>query len=363
MWFFALFPTFLFLFYLRRKAQQRLFKNLGIPGPEPNWFFGNLLNFNNTTRPHALWMKKCTEQFGKIWGFYEGPKPVLVISDLECVQDVFVKQFSSFHSRRLFVIQEDSDSDANVSMFNAHGERWKRLRTIVNPAFSEFKMRKMFPLIKHCIDVLISQFDLHGANGQCFDAFNHYKRLTLEVIGECAFGTTLNVQTEDRPDSLYTKARVMFETIRDRSFPILLAEAVPELVIPVRKFFRVLAFMFPARAAAAFIMKTIRGVIRQRKENESLRRTDILQLMLDAELPESEAQSGVVGRKTLSKEEVAAQCLIFLVAGYETSSNALGIITHVLATHPEVQERAQVRSVSSPFRRGNFQDSDSAIFP
>ena len=52
----------------------------------------------------------------------------------------------------------------------------------------------------------------------------------------------------------------------------------------------------------------------------------------DESLPES---------KRLSDADVLAQSVIFLVAGYETSSNTLGFICYHLATNPDVQEKLQ----------------------
>lgn len=43
----------------------------------------------------------------------------------------------------------------------------------------------------------------------------------------------------------------------------------------------------------------------------------------------------------LSDEEVLAQSLIFVFAGYETTSSTLGYIAYNLATHPDVQQRLQ----------------------
>jgi hypothetical protein len=44
-------------------------------------------------------------------------------------------------SCQVFPVQVDPDGDENVHMFFARGERWRRLRSIVNPAFSSTKMR------------------------------------------------------------------------------------------------------------------------------------------------------------------------------------------------------------------------------
>ena len=45
--------------------------------------------------------------------------------------------------------------------------------------------------------------------------------------------------------------------------------------------------------------------------------------------------------KKMTVSEVLAQSVIFLIAGYETSSNTLGFICYYLATNPDVQEKLQ----------------------
>ena len=66
-----------------------------------------------------------------------------------------------------------------------------------------------------------------------------------------------------------------------------------------------------------------------------LKRKDLLELMLRAEVTDSE------GRQVskLSDEEVLAQSFTFILAGYETTSNTLAYTTYCLATNPDVQEK------------------------
>lgn len=330
----------LLLFYLYRKSQHAFFKNLGIPGPEPNWFFGNLLCFG-AKYPQILWMQECTRKYGKMWGFFEGPTPCLVVSDPAVVREVLVKKFSSFHARKLPVLSEKADSAKMINMFNAQGDRWKRLRTIVNPAFSETQLRTMFPLIKECTDALMACLAEHATRGDLFDVYDLYKRFTLDVIGECAFGTALNSQQEHRPDSVFSKVNFLFSLIGQRPLLLVLAEAFPLLSFCVRKIFRLLVHLLPSRAKGLQLRQQLTAVIQERRKNAAAKRADILQLMLDAELPADhcEAHHG-----SLSTEEVISQSMLFLIVGYETSSTVLALVTHLLGTHPEVQNRVQVGS-------------------
>ncbi len=41
----------------------------------------------------------------------------------------------------------------------------------------------------------------------------------------------------------------------------------------------------------------------------------------------------------LSHEELVAQCVIFFLAGYDTTASTLSFTSYVLALHPEIQEK------------------------
>ena len=44
-------------------------------------------------------------------------------------------------------------------------------------------------------------------------------------------------------------------------------------------------------------------------------------------------------QKGLSDKEIVAQCEVILLAGYETTSNALSYVSYLLALNPEVQDK------------------------
>ena len=62
-----------------------------------------------------------------------------------------------------------------------------------------------------------------------------------------------------------------------------------------------------------------------------LQRKDLLQLMIDAS--DSETQKG------LERGEIVVDSVVFIVAGYETTSTTLTFATYLLAANREAQER------------------------
>ena len=152
-------------------------KKRGITGPDPLFFFGHYRTLWSVPW-YSRQLQEWTRQFGSIYGLFEGTPPMYVVSDVEFLQEVYVKQFSSFHSRRLPFIMKASTGH-RVHVFGASGARWRRQRQVINPTFSAAKLKLMSPLVRECIQSLMAK--LATTHGQ-FNIYVMYKRLTMDVI-------------------------------------------------------------------------------------------------------------------------------------------------------------------------------------
>lgn len=56
---------------------------------------------------------------------------------------------------------------------------------------------------------------------------------------------------------------------------------------------------------------------------------------------DADVDQSIQGNKRLSELEVIAQSMIFMFAGYETTSNTLAMTCYHLITNPQVQEKLQ----------------------
>ena len=76
----------------------------------------------------------------------------------------------------------------------------------------------------------------------------------------------------------------------------------------------------------------------------SLQRNDFLQLLIDAGTEEEEENvehhdQSMPKRRPLTDAEIVVYCITFLLAGYETTANALAFTAYLLATNPNVQDK------------------------
>ena len=58
-------------------------------------------------------------------------------------------------------------------------------------------------------------------------------------------------------------------------------------------------------------------------------------MMIDAHIEEGDS------KRKLTDQEIADHSVVFMLAGYETTSTALGYIAYLLALNPHVQEKLQ----------------------
>jgi hypothetical protein len=106
-------PTLLLIFllllliYLHKiNKTYRIFKQMGLSGPTPRFFFGNSIELFNHKQHSAACLAEWTKQYGKIYGYFIGHTPVICVSDPHILQEIFVTKFSHFISRRPLPLQQ-----------------------------------------------------------------------------------------------------------------------------------------------------------------------------------------------------------------------------------------------------------------
>ncbi|CAF0997330.1 unnamed protein product [Adineta steineri] len=339
------------IYLYKIKSSYDYFVRRNIPGPSPQFFFGHYLTLWNVPF-YSRQIQKWTQQYGNIYGIFEGIRPVYVVSDVDFLQEVFVKQFSSFHSRRRPFITRNFKGNRG-HLFSAQADQWRRQRHVINPTFSAAKLKTMTPLINQCIESFMSK--VNDMNGAEFNIYTLYKRMTMDVICRCAFGIDTDMQNDI--DNIYMKKSIAcFEIDIEKLFIVKLSNVMPFLIPLLSQIFRFSLLMTRIKQKwlsnnaskdddkpAIWLIGRLEEVLKKRLTSET-KRTDLLQLMLDAATEDEikDDTSEALSSKKLHYNEVVLNTFLFMLAGFETTSNTLAFATSALATTPHVQNKLQM---------------------
>ncbi|XP_027569035.2 cytochrome P450 3A29-like [Pipra filicauda] len=308
----------------------RTFKKLGIPGPRPLPFLGTFLEYRHGVHHFD---QVCFEKYGKIWGFYDGRQPVLAVLDPILIKNILVKEcYSIFTNRRNFGLNGLLESALNV----AADEQWKRIRTVLSPTFTSGKLKEMFHIINHYGEKLVENIEKKVANDEFVTAKDIFGAYSMDVVASTSF--SVNVDSMGNPnDPFVTNIKKFLEF----SFlsPLFMLLVLFPFVIPVLEKMKVT--LLPSDVMN-FFKDVFMKMKKEREKGSSTDRVDFLQLMIESQnLQDGSKSAEADWDKTLSDEEILAQALIFVFAGYETTSSTLSYIAYNLAIHPDVQQRLQ----------------------
>ncbi|CAJ0571640.1 unnamed protein product, partial [Mesorhabditis spiculigera] len=301
--------------------------------------------------PNGAWfpeLPKYTKKFGKMWGYQEGATSVLVISDQKTVKELLHTRFDDFQQRKPMnpLFQQEAD-DPLAHLAAAWGYRWKRLRSLVSPQFSNSSLKKVLPTVKSSTQEILRL--IAEKEGQEIDIHDYWQELTADIITRVAMGQKESTMFRNA----YIK-ELKFILGRDPRDPFfILACIFPGMKKYLRAFFIFLGKIFML-AGMPLIVQIKNAVVERKKEraqggatSEEKELVDYIDLFLDAEAEvDLKAEENADMRQNhvvrhLVEDEIVMQCFIFLLTGYDTTANALSYTSWYLTKYPEIQRRVQ----------------------
>jgi len=279
-----------------------------------------LVPIRTRKKRHQEWI----DEFGSVVGYYYGLRPRILISDLDMVKQILVKDISLFTNR--------PDVPRGVpTLLALRDQRWKEIRHILTPTFSSHKMKGMVPIMNECAGVLTEV--LEEKVGTPFDIYGYFQGLTLDVISRCALALQLDCQRKP-DDTVLLAIRKLFTMELSRIVVMLVC--FPGMRNITRRMF---AFA-PQSKLIGFILGHLRTVIeKRRRDKEDPVLVDALHLLLEASEGKHENSEASEGQILLNDSEIMWNAYVFLLAGYQTTSSALAYTTHLFSVYPDIQEK------------------------
>ncbi|KAM7305314.1 cytochrome P450 3A4 [Ixodes scapularis] len=322
----VLVPGVLFWVFKRRHAHG-VFRRHGIPGPSPELFWGN---WNQLKKDRLQVMQQWIDRYGKVFGFFMAEKPCMVVTDLDLVRQIFVKEAHTFTDRAQVVLEVEPYIS---SLAFLRGEEWKKVRTVLNATVTASRVNRCSGIVSGCAKELVRVLEGHHERDELVDIMDVAEGYSLDVITKCALAWKVNCQLKS-DDPLLLGLRRIFEDLDSTAIESTLAlpgiRGILKRIYPLTSLSKMLHR----------IAENVRDTVEKRRLGQSPREDDMLQMLLDAQAGVEDKTYNVQKSGLLIEDRhVIGNSLVLLAAGFETTATAIGFTLYLLATNPEEQEK------------------------
>ena len=208
------------------------------------------------------------------------------------------------------------------------GDHWARQRKQLQPMFARRHVVSFAPAMVAATNRMLDGWATRP-DGATLDVAEELSALTLDVVGRALFSADLTGEAGELAPALTTVLNAYIAVVRNPLFWLL----------PNYEKWRT-----PNRRRAAVAEAHLRAVVQRmitarQAEPPAERPTDLLDMLLAAR----DESSGAA----MSEQQVRDELMTFLLAGHETTANALAWTCYLLSTHPDARARleAEVDSV------------------
>jgi len=202
-------------------------------------------------------------------------------------------------------------------LLTSQGEPWKRQRKLAQPAFHRQRIKGFADLMATQTTRMLERWKGLAASRQTFDVHHEMMRLTFSIIGEALFSLNLEGDAADVGNALHDALG-----ISQRRFT---AFFIPPKVLPTpdnRRF-----------AAAMKVLDKVVEEIIQRRRASADAGSDLLGMLMAAR----DEETG----EAMDNRQLRDEVMTMMLAGHETTANALSWVFYLLSKNPAVARRVQ----------------------
>jgi cytochrome P450 len=257
-------------------------------------------------------LSKYTEQLGDTFRFYLGGlKEAVVTTRPSVIQHVLKTNSENYQKSEIQT--KRMGHFLGKGLLTSHGEVWRTQRRLIQKGFDRKQLDVLSSLMQDSLAESLQDFDRQARIGPV-DIYPHLMKMTFAMVGRSLFGARL----KDADIDIISQT---ISTIQE----FMVRQTIQPYLNPWFAFSGELRRHEEMRARADGIL--LDYIQRRRQETPG---HDLLQTLMDARYSDGEG---------MSDELVLSESMQLLVAGHETSSNALSWLLYLLSSHPACLER------------------------
>ena len=259
-------------------------------------------------------LSKYSEEFGDTFRFYLGGlKEAIVTTNAGVIQHVLKTNAENYHKSEIQI--KRMGHFLGKGLLTTHGEPWKTQRRLIQKGFDRKQLEALSSIMQDSLAESLRDFDRQIAEGPV-DIYPNLMKMTFAMVAKSLFGAKLKVEDID---------------LVSRTICTVQEFIVKQTLQP---------YMNPWYATSGQLRRheemraQADGVLMEyitKRRNEAPGH-DLLQTLMDARYADGEG---------MPDELILSESMQLLVAGHETSSNALSWMLYLLSSRPDCLERVR----------------------
>jgi cytochrome P450 len=279
------------------------------PGPSGAPLFGNL--FDAWRDPLKL-LSDSARDHGNVVRLRFGPYTYVLVSGLSEIQHVLVKNQKNYTKSRSY---QGVKLVLGDGLLTSEGEFWRRQRRLVQPAFHVQKLRGLAGTMARLTEEQIGRWKSLPASGRTLDMHAEMMRLTFRIVGQTLCSSDVEGDAQAIGDAITAAMRFANEYVET-------IIRIPTW-LPLPKNLRF-------HRAKTTLDALVYRLIEEHRTNSD-RDGDLLSMLM-AQTDEGDGQG-------MTPKQLRDEVMTLVLAGFETTANALTWTLYLLSKHPDIAHR------------------------
>ncbi|XP_035685025.1 cytochrome P450 4F3-like [Branchiostoma floridae] len=260
----------------------------------------------------------------------------VMIADPDAMKHILVTNHANYV--RPYLLRSAFAALAEKGLLAVSGTEHAMQRKILNPAFKRENLKGMVKTFQQWTEVVVQYWNDKLEGTTTSDGFaelpvqDDIGRLTLDIIGECAFSYEFNSIRE--PDRLVNQS--VTRLLQDSGASWITVVTAGSVFVATKEFLKL-------RGLCERIVDDVIAERKQLQENPEQADDDAPNDLLSLVMMARDRDTG----EGLPEEVIRHEVMTFMVAGHETTSAGLAWLLLELSRHPDIQDRlrSEVRDV------------------
>jgi cytochrome P450 len=259
-------------------------------------------------------LTRYTEEYGDTFRFYIGGiKEAIVTTNPDVIQHVLKTNAENYQKSEIQV--KRMGHFLGKGLLTTHGEAWRTQRRLIQKGFDRKQLEALSAIMQDSLAESLKLFENQVRVGPV-DIYPHLMKMTFSMVARSLFGAKL--KDDDIDLVSHTICTVQEFIVRQTLQPYM------------NPWFEVSGDLRKHEEMRARADSILMAYIKQRRHQAP--GNDLLQTLMDARYSDGEG---------MTDELVLSESMQLLVAGHETSSNALSWMFYLLSTRPDCLEKVR----------------------